>query len=60
VFEDGKPEEVCEFLLDLRELFESAGITDNQLFTMTVNLLTGKARARVQNIKREKLQKIRT
>jgi hypothetical protein len=57
VFEDGNPEEVCEFRLGIKELFESAGITGNQLVTMTLNLLTGKARARFQNINREKTAK---
>jgi hypothetical protein len=57
VFEDGNPEEVCEFCLGLKELFESAGITGNQLVTMTLSLLTGEARARFQNINREKTAK---
>jgi hypothetical protein len=48
VFEDGNPEEVCEFCFDLKALFESAEITGNQLVTMTLSLLTGKARARFQ------------
>jgi hypothetical protein len=38
-------------------LFESAGITGNQLVTMNLSLLTGKARARFQNIDREKTAK---
>jgi hypothetical protein len=57
VFEDENSEEVCEFRLDLKELFDSAGITGNQLVTMTLNLLTGKARARFQNIDCEKTAK---
>jgi hypothetical protein len=57
VFEDGSPEEVCEFLLGLKELFESARITGNQLVTMILSLLTGKARARFQNINHEKTAK---
>jgi hypothetical protein len=58
VFKDGNPEEVCECHLGLKELFESAGITGNQLVTMTLSLLTGKARARFQNITVRKLQKM--
>jgi hypothetical protein len=57
VFEDGNPEEVCEFCLGLKELFEYAGITGNQLVTMTLSLLTGKVRACFQNINREKTAK---
>jgi hypothetical protein len=57
VFKDGNPEEVCEFRLGLKELFESAGITGNQSVTMTLSLLTGKARARFQNINHEKTAK---
>jgi hypothetical protein len=57
VVKDGNPEEVCEFRLGLKELFEPAGITGNQLVTMTLGLLTGKARARFQNVNREKTAK---
>jgi hypothetical protein len=58
VFKDGNTEEVCEFRLGLMELFESAGIRSNQLATITLSLLTGKARARFQNINREKTAKM--
>jgi hypothetical protein len=57
VFEDGNPEEVCEFCLGLKDLFESAGITGNQLATMNLSLLKGKARACFQNINLEKTAK---
>jgi hypothetical protein len=57
VFEEGNPEEVCEFCLGLKELFEFAGITGNQLVTMTLTILTGKARAHFQNMNREKTAK---
>jgi hypothetical protein len=60
VIEDGNPEEVCEFRLGLKELFESAGITGNQLVTMTLGLLTGKARACFQNIHCDKTAKMQT
>jgi hypothetical protein len=54
VFEDGNPEEACEFRLGLKELFESAGITGNQLVTMALRLFTGKARTCFQDTNRER------
>jgi hypothetical protein len=57
VFEDGNPEEVCEFRLGLKELFVPAGITGNQLVTVTLSIFSGKARACFQNIIREKTAK---
>jgi hypothetical protein len=57
VIEDRKPLEVCEFLLGLIELFESAEITGNQFVTMTLSPLTGKARAYFRKINCEKRAK---